>query len=294
MSLDENLELFFDLGDQKKCKELLKELLLNLHTAPMFQLGMQFPLPKVLFELQIEKEKYPQKYALQMELQIDYREQVQKYFKENIKSGQSPMNFSSVIRFIKTLLKLKLREESEILTCILLKTLELLIEEQNTEFYTENLQISESMANLPLWDIKLLARKLHSDTVTIPSNMNIAELITTSPLSPMASPEEKKPVIISQHGQAYAKLAELFLMIDKLSLAELCKTNREKLLEIMDLEEQTKQSLNLFQEYETNLKSQNYSLAKQQLHTLIQNLDGRKIRSWEQFFPYVQLFQLID
>jgi hypothetical protein len=293
MSLNENLELYFELGDQKKCKELLEEMLQNLHTAPMFQLGMQFPLPKFLFEIHINQETDPQKYTLLEELQTSYREHVREYYTETVKSGQNPMNFSGIITFIKTLMKLELREEAQELTWILLKTLEELIKERNPKFYTESLLISEPMENLTLWDIRLLGSKLSSDPVTIPSNMNITELMTTSPLSPMASPEEKKHIIISQHGQAYAKLAELFVLVAQQPLVKLCETNSKKLLEIMDLEEQSRQSLNMFREYEINLRSQNYSLAKQQLHTLIQSLDGSKIRSWEQFFPYVRLFQLI-
>ncbi len=293
MSLIDILELYFELNDHEKCKELLKEMLQNLHTAPMFQIGMQFPLPKFLFEMDINQETDPQRYTLLEELQTTYCELVREHYTKTVKSGQNTMNFSSIITFIKILVRLELTGEAKEMTMVLLKTLEALIKEQNPKFFTESLLLSEPMENLPLWDISLLGRKLSSDPVTIPSNMNIAELITASPLSPMASPEEKKPIIISQHGQAYAKLAELFVLVAQQPLAKLCETNSKKLLEILDLEEQSKQSLNLFREYETNLRSQNYSLAKQQLHTLIQNLDGNKIRSWEQFFPYVRLFQLI-
>jgi len=291
-NLTKYLEEYFLLGERDQAVKIIDKIFTFMSKDSSLRL-LRIPIPKCLFKTKYDKLEAPKYFDLQQHLKKFYLDHICTVYQKILKPGKFPRSFHETISYILLLIQLEQINDARELVYIVLKTLELLLKDKIPELFTQKIQQASDLENQPSWEPQILFMKLTQDSITIPSNMNMRDMLTASPLSPLATEKEKQGLYQYKYSTAYQQLSTVFSRLNLPKLAKLCKDNSQVILSALDSSKTMATSITIFSEIESSLTEQKYSVTKSKIQQAIHSLDGTKITSWEQFFPYTRIFKLI-
>lgn len=286
------LEEYFLLGEREKSVEIIDRIFEFMMKDVSLSV-MRTPIPKCLFKAKYEKSQHPEYYELQNFLKSIYKDHIQTFYQELLLPGKQPSTFQETISFLLLLIQVSKTTEAKQLAFTILKTLEPLLEEKTPALYKQQIQKTPELDQQSAWEKETLFMKIQKDSISIPSNLNIQEMITSTPYSPLATEKEKMGLYLYKFGLAYQQLSIIFRQLNLPVFEELCKYNFTTIIDSIWKGKTKSSPITLVSEIETNLKSHDYALAKAKIQTIIDTVDGSQITSWEQFSQYTRIFELI-
>ncbi len=291
-NLTKYLEEYFLLGEREKAVIIIDKIFAFMSKDVSLTL-FRMPVPKCLFKTKYDKTETPKYFDLQQDLKERYLDHITTVYQKILKPGKFPQNFQATINYTILLNQVDLASQAKELALIILKTLELLIKEKLPDLFTQKIQQASGLEHQASWEPHILFTKLTQDSITIPSSMNILDMLTSSPVSPMATEKEKQGLYQYKYSTAYLQLSTVFTGLELPKLAKLCKDNSQVILSALDSSKTMATPITIFSEIESSLAERKYSVTKSKIKQAIHSLDGTKITSWEQFTPYIRIYRLI-